>query len=172
LPRRYCARPFPPYRFVPGRNPHPLRDPKGHSYGLSRPVATRFEPSQWRTSTDYLYGVDLFNSCYWWEAHETWEGIWVAVGRRTPMGQFMQGLIQISVAHLKRFQGLGGPADRLLREGFARMRRSGGTFLGIEIEIFEREVEAYFTGTRAIAPLIQLVGFSAEPQAQETLSRL
>ncbi|MGH8654417.1 MAG: hypothetical protein ACREYE_20620 [Gammaproteobacteria bacterium] len=70
-PRRYCARSFPAYRFVPGRNPHPLRDPKGHSYGASRAMATRFEPSQWRTSTDYLYGVDLFNYCYWWEAHET-----------------------------------------------------------------------------------------------------
>ncbi|MGH8567904.1 MAG: DUF309 domain-containing protein [Gammaproteobacteria bacterium] len=125
-------------------------------------MATRFEPSQWRTSTDYLYGVDLFNYCYWWEAHETWEGIWVAIGRRTPMGQFMQGLIQVSVAHLKRFQGLSAPADRLLWEGFARMARSGGTFLGIEIELFKREAEAYFTGTRAIAPLIQLVRLTAE----------
>ncbi len=162
LPRRYCARAFPAYRFVPGRSPHPLRDPKGHSYGVSRAVATCFEPSKWWISTDYLYGVDLFNYRYWWEAHETWEGIWVVVGRPTPLGQFLQGLIQVSVAHLKRFQGLSGSADRLLREGFARMARSGGTFLGIEVEKFKREVESYFTGTRAIAPLIQLIGFPAE----------
>jgi hypothetical protein len=83
------------------------------------------------------------------------------------MGQSMQGLIQVSVAHLKRFQGLSAPADRLLREGFARMARSGGTFLGIEIEIFKREVDSYFTGACSVAPLIQLIGFSAEPQAQE-----
>lgn len=168
-PRRYCARAFPAYRFVPKRNPHPLRDPKGHSYRASSAAATCFDPGEWWTSIDYLYGVDLFNYCYWWEAHETWEGIWVAVGRRTAVGQFLQGLIQVSVAHLKRFQGLSGPADRLVREGFARMARSGGTFLGIEIEILEREVEAYFTGARANAPLIQLVGFTAEAQDQETL---
>ncbi|MGH8654416.1 MAG: hypothetical protein ACREYE_20615 [Gammaproteobacteria bacterium] len=88
------------------------------------------------------------------------------------MGQFMQGLIQVSVAHLKRFQGLGAPADRLLREGFTRMARSGGTFLGIEIGIFKREAEAYFTGAHAFSPLIQLVDFRAESQAQETLRRL
>ena len=135
-------------------------------------MATRFEPSEWRSSIDYLYGVDLFNYRYWWEAHETWEGIWVAVGRRTAMGQFMQGLIQVSVAHLKGFQGLNASADRLLRKAFTRMARSGGTFLGIEIEIFKRDVEAYFTGTRASAPLIQLVGFSVAPQGQETLRSL
>ncbi len=120
-------------------------------------MTTPFDPREWPTSTDYLYGVDLFNYCYWWEAHEVWEGIWVAVGRQTPMGQFMQGLIQIAVAHLKRFQGLSGPAHRLQRQGFARMGRSPGTFLGIEIARFERAVGAYFTGARGIPPVIQLV---------------
>lgn len=88
------------------------------------------------------------------------------------MGQFMQGLIQVSVAHLKRFQGLSGPAHRLQREGFARMGRSPGTFFGIEIAVFERDVGAYFAGARDTAPVIQLVGFSAEAQGRETSGRL
>jgi uncharacterized protein len=152
---------LPPYRFVPGRNPHPSRDPKGHSYGLSPALATGFEPGEWQSSVDYLYGVDLFNYRYWWEAHETWEGLWIAVGRRTPVGQFLQGLIQVSAAHLKRFQGLYAPAERLVQEGLARMAASGGTFLGIEIGTFRRDVEAYFIGARATPPSIRLIGFPA-----------
>ncbi len=158
-PARYSSLAFPAYRFVPGRNPHPIRDPDGHSYGMHRRVAARFDPNEWRSCADYLYGVDLFNYAYWWEAHETWEGIWVAAGRHTLTGQFLQGLIQVSVAHLKWFQGLTEPAQRLVREGFVRMGHSPTTFLGIEVALLQCDVEAYFAGARDVPPVIQLVGF-------------
>ncbi len=158
LPRRYSSLPFPTYRFVPGRTPHPTRNPRGHSYGIDRWVVVSFDPSEWCTSTVYLHGVDLFNYAYWWEAHEAWEGLWMAAGRRTPSGRFLQGLIQVSVAHLKWFQGLSEPARRLLREGFARMTQCPTPFLGIEVACFQRDVEAYFAGTRDLPAVIQLVG--------------
>jgi Uncharacterized conserved protein len=158
-PARYSSLVFPAYRFVPGRNPHPTRDPEGHSYGVQRIVAARFDPNEWRTCVGYLYGVDLFNYAYWWEAHEAWEGLWVAAGRQTQTGQFLQGLIQVSVAHLKWFQGLTSPAQRLVREGFIRMGRSPMMFLGIEVRRLQRDVEAYFVGAREVSPIIQLIGF-------------
>jgi hypothetical protein len=157
-PARYSSLAFPAYRFVPGRNPHPTRDPEGHSYGVQRIVVARFDPNQWRTCVDYLYGVDLFNYAYWWEAHEAWECLWVAAGRQTQTGQFLQGLIQVSVAHLKWFQGLTSPAQRLVREGFIRMGRSPMTFLGIEVGRLQHDVEAYFAGARELLPIIHLVG--------------
>lgn len=60
-PARYCSLAFPAYRFVLGCNPHPTRDPEGHSYGVQRKAVAHFDPSEWRSCTDYLYGVDLFN---------------------------------------------------------------------------------------------------------------
>jgi Uncharacterized conserved protein len=158
-PARYSSLGFPTYRFVPGHNPHPTRNPDGHSYGVQRRVAARFNPSEWRACADYLYGVDLYNYAYWWEAHEAWEGLWVAAGRHTQTGQFLQGLIQVSVAHLKWFQGLTRPAQRLVREGFVRMGRSPATFLGIKVTALQHDVEAYFAGARDVPPVIRLVGF-------------
>ena len=75
---RYAPkRAFPPYAFQPGKHPHPTRDPKGHSYtGEPEPPADYFEPEEWRDNEDYLFGVDLYNHGYLWEAHEAWESIW------------------------------------------------------------------------------------------------
>ena len=56
-------------------------------------------------SEDYLYGIDLYNWTYWWEAHEIFEGFWHAYGRDTPAGNFFQALIHRAAAHLKRELG-------------------------------------------------------------------
>ena len=68
------------------------------------------DPTMWYDCESYLYGVDLFNHAYWWEAHEAWEGPWRAAGRQSATGFFLQGLIQISVARLKWSQTLIRPA--------------------------------------------------------------
>ena len=105
LPPRYSTRPFPAYAFRPGRNPHPTRDPQGHSRARAQDTAPAFDPARWGESGEYLFGVDLFNHAYWWEAHEAWEACWIAAGRDTVAGQFLQGLIQAAAACLKRELG-------------------------------------------------------------------
>ena len=74
-PRLVPDRPFPAYAYHPGRTPHPTRDPEGHSYGMVHDVPQPPNPEDWRACGDYLYGVDLFNHGYYWEAHEAWEGL-------------------------------------------------------------------------------------------------
>ncbi len=44
----------------------------------------------------YLKGIDYFNECEYFEAHETWEEIWME--HRGPARKFYQGLIQMAVA--------------------------------------------------------------------------
>jgi hypothetical protein len=39
-----------------------------------------FTPEDWRSCDLYLYGIDLFNHGYWWEAHEALEDVWLAAG--------------------------------------------------------------------------------------------
>ena len=53
------------------------------------------ESEEWRACRDYLYGIDLFNHGYYWEAHEVWEGLWVACGRRGPTAIYLQALISL-----------------------------------------------------------------------------
>ena len=154
---RYSSRPFPAYRFVPGKAPHPTRDPEGHSYNKEPEELASFDFENWNSCEAYLFGIDLFNHGYWWEAHEALETVWVTVGRRTETGAFIQGLIQIAVAHLKWFQGFHDSAKRMAQEGLERMKRVTGIYLGIEFAVFRAAVESYFSGENDTPVTIELV---------------
>jgi hypothetical protein len=130
---RYSSHPFPPYRFVPGRTPHPRRSPLGHSYGQPEPKPTSFSADQWQTSEDYLYGIDLYNFAYWWECHEIFEGLWHAVGHDTEQGNFFQALIQLAASNLKRFIGNEQAAQKLARSGLARLQNLPQSYMGIDV---------------------------------------
>ena len=100
-PRLVPDRPFPPYAYLPGRNPHPTRDAEGHSFGHQPEEPDVPDPMRWRACGDYLYGIDLFNHGYYWEAHEAWEGLWHACGRRGATAIYLQALINFAAAGLK-----------------------------------------------------------------------
>src|SRR5207245_6627760 len=59
--------PFPPYAFVPGRFPHPISDPRGHSYGIKPLPCEPPDPDRWNECRPCLVGIDLFNHGYYWE---------------------------------------------------------------------------------------------------------
>jgi predicted metal-dependent hydrolase len=96
---------LPPYTFVPGRTPHPIRDPVGHLYGKPVESPPPVDPERWHDSRTYLLGVDLFNHGYYWEAHEVWEGLWRAAGRSGRTADFLKGLIKLAAAGVKVRQG-------------------------------------------------------------------
>ena len=52
--------------------------------------------------TYFLEGVRHFNAHEFWEAHESWETIWLAA--ESDVEQFLQGMIQLAAAyhHVKR----------------------------------------------------------------------
>ncbi len=137
-PPRYTRRPFPPYRYVPFQGkatlPHPRNDPAGHSYSADEEFLAHFTPDDWTNCKPYLYGIDLFNNGYWWEAHEAWEVVWLAAGdRSTNCGIFVQGLIQLAAAQLKRVIGSSRGAQSLTEAGCAKLAVAEGIFLGIDV---------------------------------------
>lgn len=156
-PSRYTNRPFPPYRYVPGKAPHPTRDPEGHSYNKHPVKPAIFKTGQWQTCNEYLYGIDLFNHGYWWEAHEALEAVWVAAGRQTETGLFIQGLIQIAVSHLKMFQGFSDVATRMAKEGLDKMKRITGIYLGIDVAVLRSAVNTYCASDKQTPVTIQLI---------------
>lgn len=106
LPARLVPdEPFPPYSYVPGRFPHPLSDPAGHSYAHPIQPPAALDPQAWRRSRAYCLAVDLFNHGYYWEAHEAWEGLWHAAGRRGALADFLKGLIKLAAAGVKAREG-------------------------------------------------------------------
>lgn len=156
---RYSVRPFPSYRFMPGKHPHPRRDPRGHSYLQPEPKPPALPPAEWHRSEDYLYGIDLYNFGYWWECHEIFEALWHAVGHRTEQGNFFQALIQIAAGNLKESAGARQSAERLWRSGLARLKRLPRVYyLGVHVAGFEEDVASYLAGSRERPALVHLRG--------------
>lgn len=144
---RYTHRPFPPYRFVPGLNPHPRRDPQGHSYGQAEPVLAKIVAERWFDSEDYLYAMDLFNHGYWWESHEVFEALWHAAGHTTMEGQFFRALIQLAAANLKRSVGAAGPSRRLQERALLRLGRFSVPFMGLDVPALTESIRTLHEGT-------------------------
>ena len=105
IPRFELKRSFPPYAYSGGEFPHPRNHPKGHSRGLPETIPQQLDPEKWSTSEVYLHGIDLFNHGYYWEAHEEWEGLWVAAGKKGAISEFLKGLIKLTAAGFKARQG-------------------------------------------------------------------
>ncbi len=146
---RYTSRPFPASRYVPGLQPHPTRDPTGHSFEpvprLNRHAP--WNPEQWLALDEWLYGVDLFNHFYFLEAHEACEGLLAAVERETPPWLLLQGLIQIAAALLKTHMGVLAGAQVLSAEGLDKLRRAAAvhsTLLGLDLNETVERLARYF----------------------------
>ena len=156
--RQVPGRAFPPYRHGPGVTPHPRRDPRGHSFGADEPGAPApLEASSWTSNETYLFGVDLYNFAYWWEAHEQWEALWRLAGAATDTGVFLQGLIQVSAALLKwhggkrrGFVGLSAKGcDRLTR---VAGRLDGAAYMGLALAPFVAAFQEFGAHQQMIWP--------------------
>ncbi len=148
-PPRYTTRPLPAYRHVPGRTPHPVRDPDGHSFGRPEPEAPDLNRADWRTCEEFLYGVDLFNSGYWWECHEVFEGLWHAAGHRSAAGHALQAVIQCAAAHLKVEAARMSGARRLFEHSLAHAATGHPVMLGMDLEALVRDTRAFLTHDEA-----------------------
>ena len=91
---------FPPYRFIPGRAPHPEKE--GYMKGHKIEFSGTWEPSNstaWKNG--WLYAVDLFNANYFWESHVYWEALWNMIGRKGDQANILKALIKIAAGGVK-----------------------------------------------------------------------
>jgi hypothetical protein len=147
-PRFTPQRPFPAYAYVPGEHPHPTGDPKGHSYRETpEPAAAYHEPRDWEQNDDYLFGVDLYNHGYLWEAHEAWEGLWHSAKHDALQAEFLQGLIQCAAAALKVRMKQPAGVQKLAGLGLGRLARvaeqTRGEFMGLDVRAFVDDFRAF-----------------------------
>ncbi|MGD9764865.1 MAG: DUF309 domain-containing protein [Candidatus Binatia bacterium] len=151
--------PLPPYRYVPGLHPHPVRDPAGHSYeGQPRHIHTAWDPAAWRSLDDWLLGVDQYNAFYFWEAHEAWERLWAAAPREATAARVLQGLIQVTAALLKIHLASLAGATALASAGTAKLAESAASaraVLGLDLADTAASFTHYFRplAERTLPPL-------------------
>ena len=113
---------YPPYAFVPGYWPHPTRDPEGHSYGEPEQEVQPLNFDRWYECESYLRGIDLFNTGYYWEAHEAWENVWNALGREGLEADLLKGLIKLAAVGIKIRQNYTQAGQSLARQAAGHFR--------------------------------------------------
>jgi uncharacterized protein len=129
---------FPPYAFVPGLWPHPHSDPAGHRFKVECPSQL---DADWPTSRAFLRGIELFDAGYPWEAHEAWESLWHAAGRRGAVADFLKALIQFAVVGVKIREGrLDGAKTHAARA--AELLRPLDPVAGFDLAALIRHAEA------------------------------
>ena len=69
--------------------------------------------------TYFLEGIHNFNSRKFWEAHESWETLWLVA--ESDLEQFLQGLIQVAAAYHHIQRGTFRGAQRLFAAGLRRL---------------------------------------------------
>lgn len=108
--RYLCDRPLPAAPYLPGGV-------------VARPPETArvapLPPERWREDDGYLWGADLYDAGFAWEAHEAWEAVWM--GAAGAQRELLQGLIQIAAAAVKLAQRRPEPAARLAARAAARL---------------------------------------------------
>lgn len=151
-------RPFPDYAYLPGRDPHPTRDPDGHSYGVVEEPVEIPPAEDFRACPDYLYGIDLYNHGFHWEAHEVWEGLWHASGDAVQR-EHLQALIQAAAAGVQIRLGHDSGRSRLARRAAERLRtverQAGRVYMGIHVAQFAVDLQRCAFGENAL-PRIHL----------------
>ena len=138
--------------------PHPVIDPKGHSYG-KKPPRLKYQPSEeWSRNEEYLFGIDLYNDQFWWEAHEAWEAVWQTTQKTDDQGRFLQGLIQISAVMIKWWTKNKTGMKKLFQEGRLKLNSlSENRFMGTGLKVFLKDLEQFESDPKEENyPLIEL----------------
>ena len=126
-------------------------------YGAAEPKARRLTGSDWWKNEDYLFGFDLFNAGYFWEAHTCWDRLWYLPGTEESVRLLLRGLIQLAAARLKLAQNVPEGNRKLVaraRRAFEELRKlfGGESYLGVHLDKALLASELRVDRPRAILP--------------------
>jgi len=134
-PRYQPLRALPERAYVPGRNERSA----DHGQSAS-PAAFKLGAERWAENEQYLWGVDLYNNGFFWEAHEAWESLWRAAAHDVVQHAFLQALILCAAACLKGVQHDREAAKRVAARALQRLEHvqseHSGSYMGIDLGHF------------------------------------
>ena len=121
----------------------------------------------------YLQGIEYFNECDFFEAHEVWEDLWSEVQGHPR--KFYQGLIQVAVCLHHFGNGNIRGARKLYHSSCTYLSEYQPRFEGLDIEKLIRELtsccqefldsEEEFPQSEIVVDLIPEIHLEAEPEA-------
>ena len=144
--RRYQPqRAFPERAYVPGQSSRPVAEADSPALELE---AVYLPHPRWREHAEYLWGVDLYNAGFFWEAHEVWEALWRANAHDADQHLYLQGLIQTAAACLKGVMLDADSARRIGARALERLDRlhavQSEPYMGLDLARFRADLHAFF----------------------------
>ncbi|MEN8137329.1 MAG: DUF309 domain-containing protein [Bacteroidota bacterium] len=132
--KRYCPyRKFPPYKYLPGKNPDPIRK-GGYRESKKDPMATAITRNNYQDNENYRFAIDLTNYGYYWEAHLYYEALWNAHKRKGSIADFFKAMIKMVTSSFKEEAGKIESSGRLLEGTLSLLNSLPADFnLGINI---------------------------------------
>ena len=108
-----------------------------------------------RSEDDFLYGLDLLNAGYFWEAHVYFERLWTSADSLL-QADFFQGLVQLSAAFVKRRQGNSVGERKLLLKSLSKFKRvcdsAGVIYQGLVLSVLIGQIERRLSGGEVERP--------------------
>lgn len=90
----------------------------------------------------YLEGIELFNTCDFFESHEVWESLWADY--QGPSRKFYQGLIQVAVALHHFGNGNIRGARKLYHSSRGYLQPYAPLHMGLDLDKFLGEFQSCF----------------------------
>src|SRR5437763_14367576 len=88
----------------------------------------------------YLEGIEHFNKCDFYEAHEVWENLWADY--QGPSRKFLQGLIQVAVCLHHFGNGNIRGARKLYHSSRAYLQEYRPLHMGLDLDKLFAQMEA------------------------------
>ena len=111
---------------------------------LTRPELTT------ATRDDFHEGIELFNAGEFWEAHETWERVWLH--DQTSGRVFFQGLIQVAAGMHQVRRGIYHGADKHIRNAIWKLKPFQPDCLGVDVSALLQAVQELHKEVRRLGP--------------------
>jgi hypothetical protein len=80
----------------------------------------------------FARGIEQFNRREFFEAHESWEAVWLAA--LEPDKTFLQGIIQVAAAFHHYLRNNRAGAESLLREGLKKIAGAPANYRGVRLD--------------------------------------
>lgn len=143
-PRYVPERALPAQAYVPGRSARP---PQFEAAAPGDGEAATPSTGEWQRQPGFLWGLDLYNHGFPWEAHEVWETLWQQAPRGSAVRAMLQGLIQCAAAVVHARAGRATGQRRLAERALARLdavhAAVGPRCLGVDVAGLAQAMAAF-----------------------------
>ncbi len=93
----------------------------------------------------WLTGIDLYNFGFFWEAHEAWEAVWLALPRDSVEAALVRGCIQTAASLVKLRLGNPKGVQKLSQRSLQTLSQAGeGRVLGILVGTWRHRLHHFW----------------------------